>query len=89
MDKIDGLLAEAKPLYHKRQRGRRFMKASALGLCFAVLFGGAVYRQRFAFDEAALEAYYAALYENEGAFAYAIYEADVLPMDGFGLVEVI
>lgn len=88
MDKISELLAEAGPLYRKRRKARQFVAGTLCSLLCGVWFGAAMLLPERAADETQLEAYYAALYESDGYFAYDVAADDVLPLDGYGFYEV-
>lgn len=87
MDKIAKLLEEAKPLYLKRQREKRFLGSVALAccLCVAVFLGQP---QNVAFDEDGLDSYFTALYLNDSSAAEDMSFDESIPLDRFGLYEV-
>ena len=89
MDKISELLLEARPLYRKRRKVRRFASGVFCSLLCGVWFGASALLSGQTVEETQLESYYATLYESDGYFAYGVAADDVLPLDGYGFYEVV
>lgn len=86
MDKISELLAEAKPLYIRRQREKKAVTAVLFSLC--LVLGSWLYQPTGAhFDEDGFDTYFTALYVND-VTADDFVDDGIVPVDDFGLVEV-
>lgn len=87
MDKISELLQEAKPLYLKKQKEKRFLGSVALAccLCVAVFLGQP---QKISFNEEEFDSYFTALYLNDsGALEDNSFD-EAIPLNSYGLYEV-
>ena len=65
MDKISQLLAEAKPLYLKKQKEKRVITGSVFSLVLLLAVFSGTSDQTTTFDEDKLDSYFTALYINE------------------------
>ena len=88
MDKISELLAEAKPLYKRRQREKRAIGTGMLSLCLALGIWVAVPEQRINFSDESFDTYFTALYLNEDSTVEYFSEENIIPTDSYGLYEV-
>ena len=86
MDKISKLICEAKPLYQRRQRQKYAIGSSLVSLCL-LLGVWMVQPRQIAFDDAAFDSYFTALYLNSDTVDDFAGD-EVIPLDGFGLYEV-
>jgi len=87
MDKISELLAEAKPLYQRRQREKQALGAGLLSMCLALGIWVAV-PENSNFSDESFDTYFTALYLNEDSAAEYLSEDSVIPLDSYGLYEV-
>lgn len=87
MDKVSKLLQEAKPLYVRKQREKYALGGGVLSLCLAVGLW-AIQPDPVAFDEGAFDSYVATLYLNDSHSIDDVADS-VLPLDSYGLYEVI
>jgi len=86
MDKISELLAEAKPLYVRRQREKKAVITMFFSL-FLALGIWAYQPTKVNFDEDGFDTYFTALYMND--FLSDDFADDgIVPVDDFGLIEV-
>lgn len=88
MDKISGLLAEAKPLYKQRKKERRIMGGAFCSLMVGVWVGLQALLPAPALSEGQFVDYMAMLYDSDSFFAYEVESDGMLPLDGYGLYEV-
>jgi len=87
MDKISALLAEAKPLYRRKQNEKRAIIGSLFSLC---LFLGIWFYQpqTIHFDEDGFDSYFTALYMSDDTTIDDFGQNEVIPLDAYGLFEV-
>ena len=89
MDKISALLAEAKPRYGQRRERGRWAAGALCSLICGVWFGATSLMQAQPMSAAQFEAYYAALYESDSYFSYNVAADETVPLNGYGLLEVV
>lgn len=87
MDKVSELLAEAKPLYYKRQNEKRIVLGGIMSFCLA-LGVWLCQPQSAHFDEEGFDTYFTALYMSDVVAADEDSGDDVIPVDAYGLYEV-
>ena len=88
MDKISGLLAEAKPLYKQRKRERQILTGTLGSLVIGVWVGLQAMLPAPTLSEGQFNDYMAMLYDGDSYFAYEVESDDMLPLDGYGFYEV-
>ena len=87
MDKISMLLAEAKPLYQRREREKKALGTGILSLCLALGIWVAV-PENSNFSDESFDTYFTALYLDEDSVGEYISEDSVIPLNSYGLYEV-
>jgi len=87
MDKISMLLAEAKPLYQRREREKKALGTGILSLCLALGIWVAI-PENSNFSDENFDTYFTALYLNEDSVGEYISEDSVIPLNSYGLYEV-
>lgn len=89
MDKVSMLLAEAKPLYQRRQTEKKAIFGGLVSACLAI---GIFWAQPAAvsFDEENFDSYFTALYLSDTTTDDLSFDEDdgVIPIDSYGLYEV-
>jgi len=88
MDKVSMLLAEAKPLYQRKQREKKALLGGLVSLCLAL---GIFFAQPRAahFDDENFDSYFTALYLSDiNPDEDFIDDDGVIPLDSYGLYEV-
>ena len=88
MDKVSQLLKEAKPLYLKKQREKYALTSFGFSCVLALMIFGA-YPKPVTFDTEQFDSYFTALYFNEGIGGDDLSTDEVIPLDTYGLYEVI
>ena len=88
MDKISGLLAEAKPLYKQRKKEHQIMAGTFCSLVIGVWVGVQAMLPAPTLSEGQFYDYMAMLYDGDSYFAYEVESDDMLPLDGYGFYEV-
>ena len=87
MDKISELLQEAKPLYLKKQREKRFLGSMVLACCLCVgVFLGQP--QKMPFNEDEFDSYFTALYLQDTSVEEEPVFEGAVPLNRYGLYEV-
>jgi hypothetical protein len=88
MDKVSKLLAEARPLYQRKQKEKKALFGGLISVCLALGIFWAE-PQTTHFDDENFDSYFTALYlsdtVNDEDF---IYDDDVIPLNSYGLYEV-
>ena len=87
MDKISMLLAEAKPLYQRREREKKALGTGILSLCLALGIWVAV-PENSNFSDESFDTYFTALYLNEDNIGEYLSQDSVIPLNSYGLYEV-
>ena len=87
MDKVSMLLAEAKPLYQRREREKKALGAGVLSLCLALEIWTAV-PQNSRFSDENFDTYFTALYSGDENFMEYTGEESIIPLNSYGLYEV-
>ena len=87
MDKVSMLLAEAKPLYQRREKEKKALGTGVLSLCLALGIWAAI-PQTPNFSDENFDSYFTALYLSEDSVAEYLSEDSVVPLNSYGLYEV-
>ena len=87
MDKVSMLLAEAKPLYQRKQKEKKALLGGMISICLALGIFMAQ-PQQTAFNDDNFDSYFTALYLTDLSDSDERLYDSVIPIDAYGLYEV-